>query len=80
MTGNRTGRGRVTGWDAYATPRLAELRNAPGAAVCVDEDCNLSGGYAHIGPCEACQCGSDYAVAECGCMALAALAAGKRGE
>jgi hypothetical protein len=34
-------------------------------SVCIDEDCQLSGGYAHIGPCESCSCGAEHAIEEC---------------
>ena len=49
----------------YATPLMARLRSLPGASVCVDEDCELSGGFAHIGPCEPCGCGHEHAIEEC---------------
>jgi hypothetical protein len=51
--------------EVYATPAMVALRNAPGAALCSDPDCELSGGWAHVGPCEPCSCGAEHAVAEC---------------
>ena len=44
--------------DKYATPEMV-------AAVCIDEECELSGGYAHVGPCEPCNCGDEHAIEEC---------------
>lgn len=49
----------------YATPEMVAMRKAPDAAVCVDLECHLSGGYAHVGDCEACGCGKRHASAEC---------------
>lgn len=49
----------------YATPAMVALREAPGADVCCDLDCALSGGYAHVGDCTACHCGKRHALAEC---------------
>lgn len=49
----------------YLDPDVVARRNAPDATVCVDPQCDLSGGYAHIGPCEPCECGMRHAVAEC---------------
>jgi len=33
--------------------------------ICNDEDCALSGGDAHAGPCEPCGCGLEHAALEC---------------
>lgn len=44
---------------------VVEMRLAPGASVCVDEACELSGGFAHVGECEPCSCGYEHAIAEC---------------
>ena len=41
------------------------LRTAPGASLCCDPDCDLSGGYAHVGDCIPCTCGKEHAIAEC---------------
>lgn len=49
----------------YFAPWQVALRRAPGAAVCCDPDCDLSGGAAHVGDCEPCTCGKEHAVAEC---------------
>lgn len=48
---------------------VAARRREP---VCVDEDCDLSGGDAHAGDCEPCTCGLEHAAMEC----LLARAAG----
>ena len=50
---------------AYCTPEMVRMRHAPGVGVCIDEECALSGGYAHVGPCEPCSCGLEHAVDEC---------------
>jgi hypothetical protein len=55
----------MTYQDPYSTPEMEALREAPGASVCVDEDCTLSGGYAHVGPCESCGCPLEHAIEEC---------------
>lgn len=34
-------------------------------SVCLDLECNLSGGMAHIGPCDPCGCPKRHAIAEC---------------
>ena len=49
----------------YFAPWQVALRRAPGAAVCCDPECDLSGGAAHVGDCEPCTCGKEHAVAEC---------------
>lgn len=49
----------------YLDPGVVKKREAPGASVCIDDECDLSGGYAHIGPCEACGCGKRHAIEEC---------------
>lgn len=49
----------------YATAEQVAARTAPGAVVCCDPDCDLSGGYAHVGLCEPCGCGKEHALAEC---------------
>lgn len=49
--------------DPYNLPFQHQLRQ--GAAVCVDDDCGLSGGMAHAGPCEKCGCSDEHAIAEC---------------
>jgi hypothetical protein len=33
--------------------------------LCSDPNCDLSGGYAHAGPCEPCGCPARHAVQEC---------------
>lgn len=40
-------------------------RQAPGASVCADPNCGLSGYYAHVGMCAPCECGMSHARAEC---------------
>ena len=49
----------------YATPEMAAARQAPGASVCADPHCGLSGYYAHVGMCAPCECGMSHARAEC---------------
>lgn len=49
----------------YDAPWQVALRRAHRAAVCIDEDCGLSGGRAHVGPCEKCPCPMEHAVEEC---------------
>jgi hypothetical protein len=51
--------------DPYCTPEMERLRTQRCASVCIDEECFLSGGYAHVGPCEPCTCGMEHAIAEC---------------
>ncbi|MCK9567389.1 hypothetical protein M0R72_00400 [Candidatus Pacearchaeota archaeon] len=51
--------------DPYCTDEMVRLRTQRYASVCVDEKCSLSGGYAHVGPCEPCKCGMEHAIAEC---------------
>jgi hypothetical protein len=51
--------------DPYCTVEMEMMRTTPGASVCTDEECSLSGGYAHIGPCEPCKCGMEHAIDEC---------------
>lgn len=55
----------MTYYNPYATPDMVALRCERGATVCVDVDCNLSGGFAHVGPCEPCDCPDEHAKAEC---------------
>ena len=43
---------------------MVALREAA-TSVCVDLDCELSGYFAHAGPCEPCSCGMNHAIAEC---------------
>ncbi len=50
---------------SYNAPWQQALRQAPNACVCTDTACELSGGFAHIGPCEACSCGKRHAIEEC---------------
>jgi hypothetical protein len=50
--------------DPYCRPDIVALRHAA-RDHCIDEDCTLSGGYAHMGPCEPCGCSLRHAVAEC---------------
>jgi hypothetical protein len=50
---------------AFVEPWVVALRKAPGASVCVDEECELSGYHAHVGPCEPCGCSLEHAVEEC---------------
>lgn len=49
----------------YATPEMVTRRNSMQESVCVDPECDLSGGYAHVGPCEPCDCGKRHAIGEC---------------
>lgn len=49
----------------YANVRQTAMRSRIGASLCNDNDCDLSGGYAHVGPCTPCRCGKRHAVAEC---------------
>jgi len=49
----------------YCTHKMVRMRTSPGASVCTDEECSLSGGYAHIGPCEKCRCKMEHAIDEC---------------
>ena len=49
----------------YCQPFMVHMRQQKGCAVCIDPDCNLSGGYAHAGPCEPCGCPDEHAIAEC---------------
>lgn len=51
--------------DPYCAPWMVALRNAPGASVCCDPDCSLSGDRAHVGPCEPCGCAMNHAIEEC---------------
>ncbi len=51
--------------DPYADPRFVDLRHERGASLCADPECNLSGGHAHVGPCEPCRCPMEHAVDEC---------------
>ena len=51
--------------DPFCTEEMVRLRTQKCAAVCTDEECSLSGGYAHVGPCEPCTCGMEHAIAEC---------------
>lgn len=51
--------------DPYELAFQVEMRNAPFASVCADEDCDLSGGNAHVGPCDPCGCPARHAVREC---------------
>ena len=56
----------------YATPTMVAMRHAPGAACCTDPECDLSGGYAHVGDCTPCSCGDEHAEAECPALVGAA--------
>lgn len=49
----------------HARPEVVFRRQAPGASCCIDPDCDLSGGYAHVGPCEPCSCPMRHAAWEC---------------
>ena len=51
--------------DPYCTDEMVRLRTQRCASCCIDEECSLSGGYAHVGPCEPCTCGMEHAIAEC---------------
>jgi hypothetical protein len=51
--------------DPYCTPDVIALRSQPLVSVCIDDDCDLSGGYAHVGPCEPCACPLKHAIEEC---------------
>ena len=48
----------------YCLPAMVKLRDEA-SSVCNDPDCDLSGGYAHAGPCERCACPMEHAIAEC---------------
>ncbi len=39
----------------HSRPEVVFRRQAPGASCCIDPECELSGGFAHIGPCEPCE-------------------------
>jgi hypothetical protein len=58
----------------HSRPEVVFRRQAPGASCCIDPDCDLSGGYAHVGPCEPCSCPMHHASWECplrpGCYEL----------
>ena len=49
----------------YCEPWVVAMRRSPRAAVCTDETCGLSGGFAHVGDCEPCGCPLRHAVDEC---------------
>lgn len=49
----------------YETPEMVARRNADDAVVCRDPECRLSGGFAHVGECSACDCGKRHAIEEC---------------
>lgn len=49
----------------YCWPRMLDMRRQPHASLCIDDDCDLSGGLAHVGECEPCTCGHRHAIAEC---------------
>ena len=49
----------------YDAPWVVALRRAPGACLCIDGECGLSGGRAHVGPCERCPCPKEHAIEEC---------------
>lgn len=49
----------------HSRPEVVFRRQAPGASCCIDPDCDLSGGYAHVGPCEPCSCPMNHAAWEC---------------
>lgn len=51
--------------DPYHQPWMLAQRRAPGASVCIDEECTLSGDCAHVGDCEPCGCPLNHAIAEC---------------
>lgn len=46
-------------------PEVRLRREALGAAICTDPECDLSGGNAHVGACEPCGCELRHAVDEC---------------
>ncbi len=48
----------------YCQPFMLHLRFQANS-LCCDNECWLSGGYAHAGPCEDCGCGDEHAIAEC---------------
>jgi hypothetical protein len=56
--------------DPYCQPWVVALRKAPHASVCIDDECELSGSYAHVGPCEPCGCPLLHAVDECPLLRL----------
>lgn len=49
---------------AYCTPEMVKMREEA-FSLCADNDCDLSGGYAHAGDCEVCSCGKRHALLEC---------------
>lgn len=51
--------------DPHCRPDVVAMRNARNAALCIDQECTLSGGYAHVGPCEPCTCPLRHAIQEC---------------
>ena len=55
----------MTRWNREERRLLNEVRGELSASVCIDEDCTLSFGEAHVGLCEPCQCGLEHAAAEC---------------
>lgn len=48
----------------HGRPSVVAFREMSGN-LCVDEDCDLSGGYAHAGGCEPCGCPDNHAIEEC---------------
>lgn len=51
--------------DPHCRPDVVALRSSLHQSLCADDDCDLSGGYAHIGPCEVCKCPLKHAIEEC---------------
>lgn len=54
--------------DPHLTDEILALRDAAsriGDPLCRDVACKLSGGWAHVGPCEPCSCGLNHAIEEC---------------
>jgi hypothetical protein len=50
--------------ELYAQPWQIALRRVNNS-WCVDPECTLSGGLAHVGECEPCKCGLEHAIDEC---------------
>jgi hypothetical protein len=52
-------------WQIAQRDRGARFTVDGVVGLCVDPDCDLSGDYAHAGPCEPCGCPARHAVSEC---------------
>lgn len=53
----------LRGQDRFCQPWVVALRHR--YSVCNDEECELSGGMAHVGDCMPCACGLEHASYEC---------------